>query len=338
MAAENAVGNLAVLSPMPTGSGSIVVHRMLERHLPGYRVEPYDPWWTLLPPALAWFSRKRSTLIHTGVDYGAFFVRPQRPLVVTFHNYVLDRFMRPFCSRLQWVHYRSDLRAFTRLSLRYAAVVTAVSEATACLVREDLGYKGRIQVIPNGIDTSGFQPARKVAQQDFVALFSGNFSRRKGAQWIPGIAARLRHGQRIECVGARSGSVPVDSRLVFRGQVPYPQMPGVYASCDAMLVPTVREGMSLAVLEAMACGLPVVATDCPSMREVIEEGKGGFLCPIGDCAAFAERLQWLAQQPEARAAMGAFNRRKVLAAHQSSSIALQYREMFENLVPGIFDR
>ena len=333
MPAENTAGRLAVLSPMPTGSGSIVVHRMLEQHLPGYRVEPYSPWWTLFPPGLAWFSRQKSALIHTGVDYGAFLDRPSRPLIVTFHNYVLDRFMRQFSSRLQWLHYRSDLRLFTRLSLRHAAAVTAVSEATACLVREDLGYKGEIIVIPNGIDASMFRPTVGPVHSDFTALFSGNFTRRKGVHLLPGIAARLQRGHTIVCVGAQDTAQPLpqDSHIRFEKRVPYDRMPGFYTSCDALLLPTAREGMSLAVLEGMACGLPVVATDCPSMREVIEDGKGGFLCPAGDEAAFAERLQRLASQPGLRAEMGAFNRNRILARHDVMFMVERYQKLFRNL-------
>ncbi|MDB5978049.1 MAG: glycosyltransferase family 1 protein [Nevskia sp.] len=338
MAAENAADSLAVLSPMPTGSGSIAVHRMLEQHLPGYRVAPYNPRWTLFPPGLAWFSRKKSTLIHTGVDYGVFLDRPSRPLVVTFHNYVLDRFMRQFSSRLQWLHYRSDLRLFTRLSLRHAAAVTAVSEATACLVREDLGYKGEIVVIPNGIDTSMFRPADNSEHSNFTALFSGNFTRRKGVHLLPGIAARLERDQAIVCVGAQGESRPLvrDSHIRFEKRVPYARMPGFYASCDALLMPTAREGMSLAVLEGMACGLPVVATDCPSMREVVEDGKGGFLCAAGDEVAFAERLQQLACQPALRAEMGAFNRRRILARHGSLSMVERYRLLFRSLDSAVY--
>ncbi len=333
MAAENAGPRLAVLSPMPTGSGSIVVHRMLERYLPGYRVEPYSPWWTLFPPSLAWFSRQNSALIHTGVDYGAFLGRPSRPLVVTFHNYVLDRFMRQFSSRLQWLHYRSDLRFFTKLSLRHADAVTAVSEATACLVREDLGYKGEIIVIPNGIDISMFSPGAAPSGSNFTALFSGNFTRRKGAHLLPEIAARLEKDQTIVCVGAQDDaqSTVRDPHIRFKKRVSHERMPGFYASCDAMLMPTAREGMSLAVLEGMACGLPVVATDCPSMREVIEDGKGGFLCPSGDVAAFAERLQQLAREPRLRAEMGAYNRRRILARHDSLSMVERYLQLFRSL-------
>jgi L-malate glycosyltransferase len=318
---------------MPTGSGAIVVHRTLERHLPGYQVQPYNPWWTLFPPALARFSRRNSAIIHTAVDYGLFLHRPPRPLVVTFHNYVLDQLMRPFSSRLQWLHYRTDLRYFTRTSLRRAAVVTAVSEATAALVREDLGYKGPIQVIPNGIDTELFKPAARPAGAGFRALFSGNLSRRKGAHLLPQIAQLLSDDQSIVCVGAGKdgGSLAKVPRLRLQEKVPYPRMPEFYASCDAILMPTAREGMSLAVLEGMACGLPVVATDCPSMREVVADGQGGFLCPPGDVGAFAERLQSLATQPSLRRQMGEFNRARVQARHQSLDMVGRYRKLFDAL-------
>ena len=56
-------------------------------------------------------------------------------------------------------------------------------------------------------------------------------------------------------------------------------------------MPTVREGLSLAVLEAMACGLPVVASACSSLPEQIDNGMGGFLCPVGDVVAFAEKIK-----------------------------------------------
>ncbi|MFX9031476.1 hypothetical protein ABTN13_20290, partial [Acinetobacter baumannii] len=63
-------------------------------------------------------------IIHTSVDYGVFSSTPNSRLVVTFHNYVLDAFMRRYSSRLQWLHYRTDLRLFTRMALRQADLVT----------------------------------------------------------------------------------------------------------------------------------------------------------------------------------------------------------------------
>lgn len=324
-------GSVRVLSPVPTGSGAIVVHRTLEALIDGYRVVPYDPWWTLLPPAIARFSSSGSAVIHAGVDYGFFSARPRRKLVVTFHNYVLDRYMQPYSSRLQWLHYRSDLRAFTRLSLRHADAVTAVSEATAALVREDLGYRGELIVIPNGIDTRVFQPQAGSRKGGFVALFSGNLTTRKGAQWLPAIAAGLEEGQKIVCIGPRHEQTGGHGRIQLRSAVAHSDMPAFYASCQALLMPTVREGMSLAALEAMACGLPIVATDCPSMRELVEEGRGGFLCGLGDTAMFAERLRWLAAHPDEAARMGAFNRERAQAHHDARTMAQCYDRVFSAL-------
>ena len=88
---------------------------------------------------------------------------------------------------------------------------------------------------------------------------------------------------------------------------------------DILLMPTVREGLSLAVLEAMSCGLPVVASNCSSLPEQIDEGLGGFLCPVGDVNMFAERLNYLADSPKIRKNMGQYNREKVY--HMAERIA-----------------
>ena len=52
----------------------------------------------------------------------------------------------------------------------------------------------------------------------------------------------------------------------------------VYQQSDILFFPTLREGFGLVVAEAMACGLPVVTTDCSSLPELIDHGKGGYLC------------------------------------------------------------
>ena len=97
-------------------------------------------------------------------------------------------------------------------------------------------------------------------------------------------------------------------------------------------MPTAREGLSLSVLEAMACGLPVVASNCSSLPELIDEGKGGFLCPVGDVAAFAEKINVLADAPELRRQMGEYNRAKVEKLFTLERMVSEYRELFESLL------
>jgi glycosyltransferase involved in cell wall biosynthesis len=73
--------------------------------------------------------------------------------------------------------------------------------------------------------------------------------------------------------------------------VSFEEMPHRYQEMDILLMPKVREGLSLTVLEAMACALPVIVSNCSSLPEQIDDVKGGFLCPVGDVNAFARKNQ-----------------------------------------------
>ncbi|MBW1787844.1 MAG: glycosyltransferase family 4 protein, partial [Deltaproteobacteria bacterium] len=113
------------------------------------------------------------------------------------------------------------------------------------------------------------------------------------------------------------------------GAVPFREMPDRYRQMDILLMPTVREGFALAVIEAMASGLPVVASDCSSLPELVSDGKSGFLCPVGDTEAFAEKINLLAAAPELRREMGKFNRSLVEARFTVSQMVERYRAVFE---------
>ncbi|HOH18628.1 MAG TPA: glycosyltransferase family 4 protein, partial [Bacilli bacterium] len=99
-----------------------------------------------------------------------------------------------------------------------------------------------------------------------------------------------------------------------------------------LLFPTVREGFGLAAAEAMACGLPVVATDCSSLPELIDEGNGGFLCPLGDVDAFTYKINLLAENPQLRREMGEYNRAKVEKMFTLERMVNQYKELFEEVL------
>jgi glycosyltransferase involved in cell wall biosynthesis len=88
----------------------------------------------------------------------------------------------------------------------------------------------------------------------------------------------------------------------------------------------------MAVAEAMACGLPVVASNCSSITELIEDGQGGFLCPVGDMDAFAERINLLAASIELRRAMGDFNREKVARDFSLEKMVGAYERLFSRVM------
>jgi glycosyltransferase involved in cell wall biosynthesis len=101
---------------------------------------------------------------------------------------------------------------------------------------------------------------------------------------------------------------------------------------DILLMPTVREGFGLSVAEAMATGLPVVASDCSSIPELIDNGLGGFLCPVGDVDQFAEKINLLADNPALRKQMGEYNRAKVERMFRLDQMVENYKQLFEEIL------
>jgi glycosyltransferase involved in cell wall biosynthesis len=274
-------------------------------------------------------------VIHTTPDYGVFFSQPSIKLVLTFHNYVLDPFMRAYSSPLQRLHYLTDLKLWTRLGISKAHPLTAVSQFTAELIRTHLQPYQPIHVIYNGIDPERFHPKARtnLPHKKLRVLFSGNLSRRKGSQWLVPISQRL-----TDCVELfyTSGLRPKKYRLSTEnltclGAIAYEKMPALLQDMDVLLFPTVREGFSMAVLEAMASGLPVVASNCSSLPEQIDHGKGGYLCPVGDYRAFAKYIRRLATDRCLRISMGEYNRARIEKQFTAERMVRSYINLFERL-------
>lgn len=326
---------MKICSPMAYGNGAFIVHQVLQKHIADYRVCGFNPYWTLLPPVLRFLSRKSSAdIIHTTPDYAIFFRKENKPLVVTFHNLVLDRHMRDYSSPLQRLHYRTDLRMFTQSAIHKANIVTAVSKFTADLVQQELNCSKNIRVIYNGVDAEKFKPDSQPKSGPIKVLFSGNMTKRKGVDLLPSIAEKLNLGIVIQYTrGLRTRFSGLGSKnLSDLGVVSYTSMPDVYRQADIFLLPTVREGHSLAVLEAMASGLPVVASNCSSLPEQIDNGKGGFLCELGNADDFANRINLLADSPQLRRDMGQWNQQRAQEQFTIDKMVNDYYRLFEEVL------
>ena len=321
---------------MATGNGAYILHKILESKIKNYRVFSYKPYLTLAPPFLTLVGRAQKQLaVHTTPDYALFSYRKNIPLVLTFHNYVLDPWIRPYSSLLQKIHYRTDLRLWSKIAVRHAHTITAVSNFTAGLAQKDLNILHPIRVIYNGIDAAHFTPTHSNAsRKELRVFFSGNLTRRKGAHWLHAIGKRLKKNVTIYYTQGLRTRKPLEAAhgLKAIGPVPFEQMANRHREMDILLLPTVREGLSLSVLEAMACGLPVIASDCSSLPEQIDHGKGGFLCPVGNVDAFAEKINILADSPRLRREMGEYNRIKVEKMFTFERMVNEYKNLFEEVL------
>lgn len=89
-------------------------------------------------------------------------------------------------------------------------------------------------------------------------------------------------------------------------------MPGLLSQVDVAILPSYREGVPRSLLEAAACGLPLIATDVPGCREVVRNRLNGLLIPPRDASALAAAIRFMHEHPEERARMGAEARRTAL--------------------------
>jgi glycosyltransferase involved in cell wall biosynthesis len=124
-------------------------------------------------------------------------------------------------------------------------------------------------------------------------LFVGDGAERAGLQ---ALAAESGVGEHIHFLGSRD------------------DVPELLASCDSFVLPSLWEGLPMALIEAMASGLPVIATEVSGTRQVMLHGETGLLVPPGDAAALAGAMGALLSEPATAQAMGAAARRRVETA------------------------
>ena len=186
------------------------------------------------------------------------------------------------------------------------------------------------RLIDNGVDTALFQPGDRWAARAELGLdpdrriimISGNFLRFnpwKGYAWVLETAERIGWNRNFPptdflCVGDEGEALVYGkARVVFAGHVKDPaRMPLYYQAADIYFLPSRADTAPFSVLEAMASGLPVVATNVGGIPEQVEDGNNGFLVQPGDTLAMAERLGKLISDPSACEEMGAYGRSRTL--------------------------
>ena len=322
---------MRITCPVARGSGAFIVHSLLAQGIPDYELRPYSPWLSLFPPLIRGCRNLQADLVHVPLDYAAFCAIPGKPLISTLHGFVFDHTARRYATPLRALHYATDLRWFAVAALRRSTVVTVVSRYLEARLREELNFGGKVRVIYNGVDIDRFtpRPAPGVAAPVRV-LYTGGPSRHKGVDLIPAILDRLAPGiefMHTGGIGASSGGI-AHRRALPLVHVPHAGMPEVYRSADLLLAPTRREGFGISIAEAMACGLPVVATDCSAIPELIANGRGGILCPLDDVERFAAAVNELAAAPTLRRSMGEFNRERASSEFCLARMLRDYRELF----------
>ncbi|MGW9346060.1 glycosyltransferase [Nocardiopsis flavescens] len=241
--------------------------------------------------------------------------------------------LRPHAARLAW----RDLGAV----LSRVDHVTTPTPAAARLLWEQ-GFARPVEPVSCGIDLARFRPveggdaqrgrirARLGIPDRTTVVFVGRLDEEKRADEL--IRAVARTGADVQLVlaghGAYRGRLEelaaaegVADRVVFLGFVSHEDLPDVYRSADLFAIAGIAELQSIATLEAMASGLPVVAADAMALPHLVEEGGNGFLYRPGSAGELAARVDEVVADGARRRAMGARSREMARAHRLEDSLA-----------------
>ena len=253
------------------------------------------------------------------------------------------------------IHGHADLPRADRLRLlRYgvlrmgASHVVAVSESLRREFQSRSGFPaGRTSVVYNGIDLEAFHPGdgtkvRRelgIANGEFVFGALGNVRGPKAYDVLLRAAALLATDSvpsRVVIVGDTSGQVYpglaslASTRVTFAGF--RHDVPSVLRAFDALALSSRTEGFSLATVQAMATGIPVVATRSGGPEEILEDGTTGRLVPTDDPAALAAAMRRLRDQPELRDRLAQAGPRSVRARFNRTAMIEAYQRLYDALL------
>jgi len=214
----------------------------------------------------------------------------------------------------------------------YDHIIT-ISKSTKKEIIESLNYPSeKITVVYPGVDQR-FKPGKKKSRK-FTIMFVGGLKPRKNPEFLLRVLAKINRPD-VELVFAGDG--PLKSKLKGKnvrvtGFITEKEKPRFYHQADVVVLPSIKEGFGMTLVEAGASGLPVVGNNCWSIPEIIKDGVTGFLAESENEADWAQKLIQLIKSPSLCQKLGAAGRWQALTKFTwDKNIAIQLK-VYENLV------
>lgn len=233
-------------------------------------------------------------------------------------------------------------------------LIKVIWRKSASVVANSMGLKElaqktdknqKIAVIANGIDIVNFRPEHSLQKdKPFIITLGGTrITERKGINYLiealallvskyPNIFLRLvGEGNEKENLMNLTKELKLDNVVEFVGLIPREKIAPYYQEAKLFVLPSLNEGMSNAMLEALATGLPILATDTGGTKELVEDGTNGMIIKMQDARDLAEKIERLINDEALRVRMGQESRRK---AEQMSwkNVAQEYYELYKQVI------
>ena len=266
------------------------------------------------------------------------------PMVSTYHTLLPDFLDHTVIKKIDLLNTAGAITwAYTRSF--YNKMDTVVSPSQALAKELNLhGIKRPIEVISNGIDPARFYPGEKKSSA-VKLLHLGRMSYEKNIDVLlkafrevlktnPEIELTIvGGGPDLEKLKSLSRELSIDDNVIFTGPVSHEQVREMYISHDFFITSSTIETEGLVILEAMACGLPIVGVDKLAIPQIVKDGINGFIAPAGNPSEISDRIIRLAENKELRLAF----------SKKSIEISSEYHigrsiEKIENLYLGLAEK
>lgn len=235
-----------------------------------------------------------------------------------------------------------------------AAVVSNSQGLKELALKTNAGQE--IGIIYNGIDIEQFRSGQGTQNMEHGTQNTEHETQNRGFKiiCISRLTARKGFNYLIEALAKIAGKYPdlsleivgegdakdelekqvksanLDSRIEFKGRISHEKTPEVYQRASVFVSPSLNEGMSNTMLEALASGLPIIATDTGGSQELIRTGENGFIVKMKDADDIAEKLEKLIADPELVRSMG--RKSRAIAETMSwGSVAKKYYELYKKV-------
>ena len=286
---------------------NMIVHRLRSHRVPQHRTLRWPEPWGMTKKIFEVLKEVEPHAVHiqSHLMVGRFALRAAKKLnlrtLATNHvmpenlmRYsLLPKFMHKFAMRVIWADAGRILRKMDAL--------TTPTKRAAELLEEAAGVTD-VLAISCGIDASRFANQTPTQNANPVALFLGRLDDEKKIDVFLRAVAQLTNfpNLRVELVGdggererlqKLAESLKIASRVSFLGHVTDDELPGIYERATVFVMPSIAELQSIATMEAMASGRPVIAADAMALPHLVHDGDNGYLFPPGDVEALAERLR-----------------------------------------------
>ena len=201
-----------------------------------------------------------------------------------------------------------------------------------------------VVVLPNGVPADLLSPERTYRPQACRLLFTGQWLRAKGTRYLAAAFERIAAAvpdARLTCIGTGAGpdavhrdfSAPLRPRIRVLPRVNGEQLTTELADADLFMMPSLSEGFSGALIEAMACALPVVATPAGAAADLLNHGVNGMVVPFADAGALADTALRLMPDAAGRARLGAAAR-ETARRYEWDSVNVAFAAEIDRLAAG----